>query len=160
MKNEKCYMIAVKSSFIILHFSFFLLSLQQNRRYVFKKETFGELIRFGIVGVIATGLHYGIYWVLQHWINVNVAYTIGYFISFLFNYYLSAHFTFREKTSTKNGAGFIGAHAFNYFLQISLFNLFLWLGLSREVAPLAVLVIAVPTNFTLVRFAFKYFKKR
>ena len=153
-------MIAVKSSFIILHSSFFLLSLQQKRRYVFKKETFGELIRFGIVGVIAVAIHYGVYWILQHWINVNVAYTLGYFVSFLFNYYLSAHFTFREKTSTKNGAGFIGAHLFNYFLQISLFNFFLWLGLSREVAPLAVLLIAVPTNFILVRFAFKHFKNR
>ena len=57
-----------------------------------RKETLGELIRFGIVGVIAVGIHYGVYWVLQHWINVNVAYTLGYFVSFLFNYYLSAHF--------------------------------------------------------------------
>ena len=64
-----------------------------------KKETLGELIRFGIVGTTAAAIHYAIYWVLQHWINVNVAYTLGYFVSFLFNYYLSAHFTFREKTA-------------------------------------------------------------
>ena len=125
-----------------------------------RKETFGEILRFGVVGVIATVIHYVIYWVLQHWINVNVAYTIGYFVSFLFNYYLSAHFTFREKTSKKNGAGFIGAHVFNYLLQIGLLNLFLWLGLSREVAPLAVLLIAVPTNFLIVRFVFKHFKRK
>ena len=60
-----------------------------------KKETFGELIRFGIVGTTASAIHYGVYWVLQHWINVNVAYTIGYIVSFLCNYWLSAHFTFR-----------------------------------------------------------------
>jgi hypothetical protein len=35
----------------------------------------------------------------------------------------------------------------------------LWLGLSRELAPIAVLAIAVPTNFVLVRFVFKHFKK-
>ena len=125
-----------------------------------RKETFGEILRFGVVGVIATVIHYVIYWVLQHWINVNVAYTIGYFVSFLFNYYLSAHFTFREKTSKKNGAGFIGAHVFNYILQIGLLNLFLWLGLSRTMAPICVYAIAVPTNFILVRFAFKHFKNR
>ena len=58
-----------------------------------KRETFNELIRFVIVGTISTALHYGIYWVLQHWMNVNIAYTIGYALSFLCNYYLSAYFT-------------------------------------------------------------------
>ncbi len=122
-----------------------------------KKEQLGELIRFGIVGVIAVAVHYAIYWVLQHWLNVNVAYTLGYLLSFLMNYYLSAHFTFREKTSAKTGIGFGGAHLVNYLMHMVLFNFFLWLGLSRELAPFAVLAIAVPTNFVLVRFVFKHF---
>ncbi|MBO7129458.1 MAG: GtrA family protein [Prevotella sp.] len=125
-----------------------------------KKETLGELIRFGIVGTTAAAIHYGVYWVLQHWMNVNVAYTIGYIVSFLVNYYLSARFTFKEKTSTKNGLGFGLAHLTNYLLHIVLFNFFLWIGLSREIAPLAVLAIAVPTNFVLVRFVFKHFKSK
>jgi len=125
-----------------------------------KKETLGELIRFGIVGTTAATIHYGVYWVLQHWMNVNVAYTIGYIVSFLVNYYLSARFTFKEKTSTKNGLGFGLAHLTNYLLHIVLFNFFLWIGLSREIAPLAVLAIAVPTNFVLVRFVFKHFKSK
>ena len=119
-----------------------------------KKETLGELIRFGIVGTTSAAIHYAIYWILQHWIEVNVAYTI-----FLVNYYLTAHFTFKEKTSTKNGLGFGGAHLVNYLLHIVLFNFFLWIGLSRELAPIAVLAIAVPTNFVLVRFVFKHFKR-
>lgn len=125
-----------------------------------KRETLGEIIRFGIVGTTAAAIHYGVYWVLQHWMNVNVAYTIGYIVSFLVNYYLSAHFTFKEKTSAKNGIGFGGAHLTNYLLHIVLFNFFLWIGLSREIAPLAVLAIAVPTNFVFVRFVFKHFKSK
>ena len=124
-----------------------------------KRETFGEMFRFAVVGTISTVLNYVIYWILQHWINVNVAYTIGYVLSFLVNYYLSAHFTFKEKTSAKNGIGFGGAHLVNYLLHIVLFNFFLWIGLSRELAPIAVLAIAVPTNFVLVRFVFKHFKR-
>lgn len=123
-----------------------------------KKQTFGEIIRFAIVGTTSAAIHYAIYWVLQHWINVNIAYTIGYVLSFLVNYYLSAHFTFHEKTSTKNGIGFGGAHLVNYLLHIVLLNFFLWLGLSNEVAPFAVLAIAVPTNFVLVRFVFRHLK--
>ena len=116
-----------------------------------KKQTFGEIIRFAIVGTTSAAIHYAIYWVLQHWINVNIAYTIGYVLSFLVNYYLSAHFTF-------HGIGFGGAHLVNYLLHIVLLNFFLWLGLSNEVAPFAVLAIAVPTNFVLVRFVFRHLK--
>ena len=125
-----------------------------------KKGTFGELIRFCIVGVLAVATHYAIYWLLQHWIDVNIAYTAGYVISFLGNYYLSAHFTFKEQTSAGNGVGFAGAHVFNYFLQLGLFNLFLWLGVHHLIAPFAVLIISVPTNFLVVRYVFKHFKRK
>ena len=124
-----------------------------------KKETLGQIIRFGFVGALSTAIHLFIYWLLQHWINVNIAYSTGYILSFLVNYYLSAHFTFREHTSARNGAGFAGAHVFNYFLQLGLFNFFLWIGLHRLVAPFAVLLIAVPTNFVIVRFVFKHFSR-
>ncbi|MBQ4146831.1 MAG: GtrA family protein [Prevotella sp.] len=119
------------------------------------RQTIYEILRFGIVGVVATLLHYVIYWILQHWINVNVAYTIGYFLSFIANYFLSAQFTFREKTTTRNGIGFAGAHLFNYIFQMVLLNIFLWLGVSKALAPLPVYCIAVPVNFILVRTVFK-----
>ena len=119
------------------------------------RQTIYEVLRFGIVGVVATVLHYVIYWILQHWINVNVAYTIGYFLSFIANYFLSAQFTFREKTTTRNGIGFAGAHLFNYLFQMVLLNIFLWLGVSKALAPLPVYCIAVPVNFILVRTVFK-----
>ena len=124
-----------------------------------KKDIFGEIIRFGMVGTTAAAIHYGTYWLLQRYIDVNVAYTVGYIVSFIVNYILSARFTFREKTSTRNGLGFIGAHATNYLMHIVLFNLFLWAGLSRAIAPLAVLAIAVPVNFLMVRFVFKHFHR-
>lgn len=120
------------------------------------KETTLEVVRFGIVGTVSTALHYGIYWVLQHWIEVNISYTIGYALSFLVNYWLSAHFTFHKTTSVKNGFGFGGAHLVNYCLHIVLLNLFLWIGLSNEVAPLAVYAIAIPVNFILVRLVFHH----
>ena len=124
-----------------------------------KKDIFGEIIRFGMVGTTAAAIHYGTYWLLQRYIDVNVAYTVGYIVSFIVNYILSARFTFREKTSPRNGLGFIGAHATNYLMHIVLFNFFLWVGLSRAIAQLAVLAIAVPVNFLMVRFVFKHFHR-
>ena len=37
-----------------------------------------EFVRFVMVGIFATALHYGLYFVLQRVINVNIAYTLGY----------------------------------------------------------------------------------
>ena len=122
---------------------------------LFNKETFYEIIRFGVVGVLATALHYGIYWALHDLINVNIAYTIGYFVSFVFNYLSSARFTFKKKKSLKNGLGFCCAHIFNYLLQMFLLNMFIYLGVSKGLAPIPVYCIAIPTNFLIVRFVFK-----
>lgn len=120
-----------------------------------KRGAVNEIIRFGIVGALATGIHYGIYWLLHGIITVNLAYTAGYFVSFVVNYILSAQFTFRKRTSVKNGFGFGGAHLFNYLLQMGLLNLFMWLGLSKSFAPVPVYCIAIPTNFVIVRFVFR-----
>ncbi|WP_418696351.1 GtrA family protein [Bacteroides sp.] len=115
-----------------------------------------EFIRFAIVGVAATALHYGLYFMLQQAVNVNVAYSIGYIVSFIANFYLTAFFTFRKKPSWKKAIGFGGAHLVNYLLHMGLLNLFLWLGLSKPLAPVPVFAIAIPVNFLLVRFVFKY----
>jgi len=118
-----------------------------------------ELMRFGMVGVFATVLHYSIYWVLQHWINMNVAYTIGYFLSFLCNFYLTSHFTFKSRATVKRGVGFSGAHLTNYLNHMILLNFFVWLGIPQQWAPLPVYCIAVPVNFLLVRFVFTHGRK-
>jgi len=123
-----------------------------------KKETVAEVIRFCVVGVLVTVLHYGVYWLLLLWMHTNIAFTIGYVVSFILNYYLTARYTFQEKASAKNGFAFGGAHLFNYILQMGLLNFFLWLGWSSEIAPVGVYVVSVPVNFLLVRLVFKYFK--
>ena len=69
-----------------------------------KREILFEIIRFGIVGGIATVLHYGVYWLLHDVINVNLAYTVGYYVSFIANYLLSARFTFNKKKTDKRDA--------------------------------------------------------
>lgn len=118
-------------------------------------KRFPEFIRFVMVGVLATALHYGIYFLLQRFINVNIAYTLGYALSFIANFYLTAYFTFGKKPSWSKAFGFGGAHLFNYLLHIGLLNTALWLGLSKTLAPIPVFAIAIPVNFLLVRFVFK-----
>lgn len=119
-----------------------------------QKKTVGEIVRFALVGIVATAVHYALYYALLPVLNESVAYTIGYVLSFLLNFYLTARFTFRSSPSWGKLVGMSGAHLVNYLLHISLLNLFLWLGVCRELAPLPVFAIAIPVNFILVRFVF------
>lgn len=126
-----------------------------------------EFVRFGIVGVIAVIVHYGIYMLLLvamgiDWraaagtsMRTNVAYTIGYAVSLICNLWLTAHFTFKERITAKRTGGFVLSHVINYVLHMVLLNLYLWLGVAEWLAPFLVLLIAVPINFVLVRTAFK-----
>lgn len=127
-----------------------------------------QFIRFAIVGALATAIHYGLY-LLIVWANeigedetlcTNIAYSIGYLVSWCVNFYLSAHFTFKSNTSLKRGIGFALSHGVNYLLHILFLNLFLWLGLSETIAPIPVFCIVIPINFVLVRYVFtsKYFQ--
>lgn len=114
-----------------------------------------EIIRFGIVGVIATIIHYEIYLVLNLIITSWIAYSIGYGISFLGNFYLSNIFTFKTKPTFKKGVGFGLSHFINYLLQVILLSIFIKLGMPDKYAPIPVFCIAVPINFLMVRFVLK-----
>lgn len=114
-----------------------------------------ELVRFGIVGVTATAIQYGVYWLLLNTLTPSIAMTVAYLVSFSFNFYASTRFTFRVKASARRGAGFAIAHAVNYVMQIGVLNVALWLGVSKTLAPIPMFAICVPINFVLVRFFLK-----
>lgn len=125
-------------------------------------ERLQEFARFCIVGVIASAIQYLAYYLLQLidggslWLSI--AYTIGYAVSLVCNFFMTTYFTFRSKASVGKAAGFGGSHIINYTLHMVLFNLFLSLGIHRLIAPILVLAIAVPTNFTILHFV--YHKKK
>lgn len=110
------------------------------------KQNFYEIIRFGIVGVIATIIHYGIYLALNFIMTSWIPYSIGYGISFLGNFYLSNKFTFKTKPTIKKGIGFGLSHFMNYLLQVTLLSIFIKLGISNKYAPVLVFCIAIPIN--------------
>ena len=116
---------------------------------------YGEFIRFGIVGIMATGIHYGVYLLLNCIMVSWLAYSLGYVVSFLCNFYLSSIFTFNSKASVRKGIGFGVSHGINYLLHITLLSIFLRFGMAENIAPIPVFIIVVPINFLLVRFVFK-----
>jgi putative flippase GtrA len=117
-------------------------------------KTMVQVVRFGIVGVVCTILHYGIYLLLHSLIGANPAYIVGYLLSFVLNFYLTAYFTFKTGPSWSKLFGMAGAHGVNFLLHLALLNLFLYVGVPEQLAPFPVFAIAIPINFLLVRFVF------
>lgn len=131
-----------------------------------RREKLGEVIRFGIVGGLATVLQYVIYLammpVLNHFIPrmgdhslATTANTIAYIVSFIFNFIASTRYTFKVKANAKRGAGFTFSHVVNYTMQTICLNLFVGLGLAKQWAMIPTLCICIPVNFLLVRFFLK-----
>lgn len=119
------------------------------------RSRIGEVLRFGVVGVLATVLQYAIYWMLLRWAGASLSLAVGYAVSFVFNFVASTRYTFRVKANASRGAGFALSHVVNFLLQMTTLNLFIWLGVSRELAPVPMFCVCVPVNFILVRFFLK-----
>ena len=114
-----------------------------------------EILRFGIVGVLATAIHYIVYYILLYICSVNIAYSIGYVVSFCFNLILSSRFTFKSNLTIKKSVGFGLSHLFNYLLQIIVLNICVGVGIQEKIAPVLVYAVCIPINFLLVRYVFK-----
>ncbi|MDE5881800.1 MAG: GtrA family protein [Muribaculaceae bacterium] len=124
---------------------------------------FSEIMRFAMVGGLATVLQYGIYIVFVHAVfnggKAVVATLISYAISFVANFFLSSYFTFHTRPNAKKGLGFTLSHLINMGMQTGLVAIFKGI-VGPTLALLPALVICIPVNYFLVRFAFtsKIFK--
>ena len=119
-----------------------------------RDERFGQFVRFCVIGTLAAAVHYGIYFILQLWINVYVAYVAGYVLSFVGNFFLTSYFTFRTTPSIGKFAGFAASHSLNFVLHIALLRFFLLIGIHRLVAPPLVMLVAMLVQFCILRLVF------
>ena len=126
-------------------------------RNILHSTRFQELMRFGIVGVTATLIQYGIYYLCNAVIamGATTSLTIGYIISFVFNFFSSNYFTFKTQPTVKKGLGFVASHCINYVLQIVFLHLYMLIGIPETWAPIPMFATVVPINFLLVRFVLK-----
>lgn len=114
-----------------------------------------QFLKFCINGGIATVIQYVTYWLATYIMNVSVAYVVGYAVSFAYNYVLTTRWTFRSRMTWKNFVGFTGSHAVNFTIHMVCFNLFIFMGIHKFIAPILVLLIAVPTNYLILKFVYK-----
>lgn len=110
-----------------------------------------EIFRFALVGVIAAGIQYVLFWFTEPHMPYRLAFLMSFFISVIFNYIASTLFTFKVSGSPRKLASFIGGHICNLFIQ--------WLGLElfslilpHRFAMLASMACAFPINFLIIKY--------
>lgn len=116
---------------------------------------FSEIIRFGLVGALATVMQYGFYVILVHVFHIKAVPSsmLSYALSFVGNFFLSSYFTFHTRPNAKKGIGFTLSHLFNMGLQTGLVAIFQQI-VGKTLALLPAMAICIPVNYLLVRFAF------
>lgn len=117
------------------------------------------MVRFAVVGIAATGLHYAIYRLTMRVMPVNMAYSLGYAVSFIGNFMLTCRFTFRTRPTRKRLIRFAASHLANYALQVAVLNIALVAGCEKGWALVPVWAISVPVSFVMTRIAIKERRK-
>ena len=128
---------------------------RKKNRFVMMRKNYSEALRFVITGVIATITNYGFYWLFLPLMNHSLAFFLGYVIAVVVNYILTTSFTFKVKATKKNGLGFIVSNIINFTLSEVFLNLFISLGISKQLAPIPMYAVCLPINFLVVRYVMK-----
>ncbi len=115
-----------------------------------------SVVRFVCVGALGTVLQYGIYFLLldcfqTRWpeqsVLTSLAFTIGFVIELVCNYFLTSFYTFRVSPSLKNAGGFLFGRAINYVIQLMFLNLLIFLHVSEEWAGIIAIALAGIINY-------------
>ena len=133
------------------------------KKFITGEGRLSEIIRFGMVGALATILQYGIYVVFVDAVGVKAVPStlISYTISFIANFFLSSYFTFHTRPDAKKGIGFALSHLVNMGLQTGMVAIFQQI-VGKTLALLPALGICIPINYLLVRYVFTHdiFKRK
>ena len=125
-------------------------------------------VRFMLVGAFGTALQYGIYYLLlmvvqRQWPDVgiltSVAFTAGFVVEMVCNYFLTSYYTFRVKPSLKNIGGFLFGRALNYVIQLLFLHTMIWLHISEEWAGIIAIMLAGVINYFVLLPFFRQQKK-
>lgn len=129
------------------------------RRLSVKKE---EAARFILVGTGTFFISLGVYYMLFCFnCGHNIAYVSAYVTSTLFNFFASTLFTFKSRPTVGRAITFTLGHLLCLSIHMTLLNiLIVYAGMSEKYTPLLVMIVLLPVNFTLIRFALIYDFKR
>ncbi|MBM4481371.1 GtrA family protein [Rhodococcus hoagii] len=111
-----------------------------------------HILRFGVVGVVNTGVYYALYLVFNTVMPYLAAHLLAIAISMVGSFFLNCYWTFRTRPTWRKFALFPLTNATNYIVTtVGMVLLVTFLGVDDRIAPLIAAVAAIPVTFLLSR---------
>jgi putative flippase GtrA len=109
-------------------------------------------MKFGVVGVVNTGVYYGTYLALRLALPYFAAHLLALAVAMVASFFLNCYWTFRTRPTWRKFALFPLTNAVNYLMiTVGVVVLVEWVGLDSRIAPLLAAVAAIPVTFVLSR---------
>lgn len=108
--------------------------------------------RFAVVGVINTGVYYGLYLLLRMAVPYLAAHLIATGIAMVGSFLMNTYWTFETKPTWRKFAIFPLTNLTNYVVStLGVILLVELVRMDERIAPLAAAVVAIPVTFFLSR---------
>ena len=116
-------------------------------------QQFARIVRFGLVGVVNTGVYYGCYLLFCLVVPIMAAHVLAFGVAMVGSYFLSCYFTFRTKPTWRKFLLFPLSNATNFAVSTAgLYLLVHWLDVDSRIAPLIAAAAAIPFTFVIAQF--------
>lgn len=107
-------------------------------------------------GLLNTLLTYGIYLLLNLYINYQKSYAIAYITGIVFSYLFNAQIVFNVKKSWKGLMAYPLVYLLQYIVAALMLNLMIEkLGVPKDIAPLLIIVLLLPVTYLLSKTILK-----
>ena len=120
-----------------------------------KLKQIPEFLRFVMVGLFATGLHYGIYFVLQKFNSGQCSLYLGICAEFCCQLLSYGLFYFRAASFLEESFWLRGGTSDKLSDTYRIVESLSAVGFSRPLAPIPVFLIAIPVNFFISEVCFQ-----
>ena len=112
----------------------------------------GRLVRFGLVGVLNTGVYYVGYLVLNATAPYLVAHLVATAVAMVISYFLNCYITFRQPPRLHTFLLFPLSNVANVAITMAGLPIAVhWIGVDENVAPLPVALLAIPITYVVAR---------
>jgi putative flippase GtrA len=118
-----------------------------------RRQLLRAAVKFGVVGLVNTGVYYGAYLAIRLVVPYIVAHLLALAVAMVASFFLNCYWTFRTKPTWRKFALFPLTNATSYvMITVGVVVLVEWLRVDTRIAPLIAAAASIPVTFLLSRW--------